>query len=128
MMWEKTEKILSWVREHRGLAAIFAVLFLVAVGSAWSAYRFRSDAIQAKQEIKEKEEAATALKREGEIQYQAWKEKLGATERNLADTRREIRGLKEKLGKIEEERRALWVPPAIDNLAARFDRAIEELR
>ena len=118
----------SWARGHKGLAAIFAALLLGASVSAWSAYRFRSAAIEAKKEIQAKEQEVTVLAKEGEIQREAWKRSMGTTETRLAQAQGEIRTLKALLGKIEAQRRELFDPPAIDNLAARFDRALEGLK
>jgi uncharacterized protein HemX len=118
----------SWVRAHPALAAIFAVVFLVVVGFAWSAYRYRSEAITAKQEIRKKVKAMEDLAQKEEIQRDAWQRRVGDTETRLSRAQGEIRTLRGRLGEIEARRRDLFVPPAIDNLAARFDRAVMALK
>lgn len=125
-MWLKS--LSSWCRENKKLAAVIAGLLAIALVSLAGAWSYRSSMKAAEKAEKEKAAEAEALKREGEIQERAWRKSLGATEISLGEAKRQIQDLKGKLGKIEEERRALWIPPAIDNLAARFDRAVEALR
>jgi Flp pilus assembly protein TadB len=107
-----------------GIVLLLAVA-LVFFAGAW---KYRTSMQSATKAEKEKAAEAESLKEAAEAQGRAWKENLRATETSLVEARRQIQDLKGKLSKIEAERRVLWAPPAIDNLAVRFDRAVEALR
>ena len=120
-MWE-------WAKKNKPAAAIIAVLLMGALVSAYGAWSFRSDAIMAKKAEKEQARRADTLEKEGEARDAAFRKALGATEPALKSALAGVREAKASLAQAEAARRELWTPPAIDNLAARFDRAVEGLR
>jgi hypothetical protein len=121
----------KWIaasRANKVVAAACAALSVLVVISSVSAYRFHSQAQAAKKAEKLQAERADKLQQEGESERKAWQDRIGATDPRLAAAIREVRTLTARLERIEAERRELWIPPAVDNLAARFDRAVEGLR
>lgn len=121
-------KILAWIRNNRLLAAVLGFLLVLAAVNGYGAWTYRAEALQAKQEIREKQEEADALRREAEIQRDAWSKRIGATDPRLEQVLREVRTVRANLAEIEGRRRELFVPPAVDNLTARFEAALEAIR
>ncbi len=123
-------KVRAWVNTHRILALVIAALFLVALASAYDSCRHRSKLADAKAAEKAKAAEAEALKRENEVQTDAYQKAMGATDPRLGEVLREIKTVKTGLARVEAARRELWAVPAVDNgeLVTRFDRAVEGLR
>lgn len=125
-MW--ISKVRTWVSSNRLLAAVIVVLFAAALASAYDSFRHRAMLSDSKKAEKQKAEEIETLKKEGAMQAEAFRSAIGATEPALKSALAGVREAKTSLVQAEAARRELWTPPAVDNLAARFDRAVESLR
>jgi hypothetical protein len=121
----------KWItssRANKVIAGAIAVLLVLAIASLASAWHFRGQMQAAKKAEKIQQERADILEQEGEARDAAFRKAIGATEPALKSALAGVREAKASLAQAEAARRDPWIPPAIDNLAARFDRAVEALR
>ena len=123
-MWE-------WItssRANKVVAAATAVLLALAFISLASAWHFRGQMQSAKKAEKVQQERADTLVKEGEARDAAFRKAISATEPALKSALAGVREAKASLTQAEAARRDPWIPPAVDNLAVRFDRAVEAIR
>jgi hypothetical protein len=121
----------KWITSNRTnkiVAAVSAVLLVLALISAAGAWHFRGQMQAAKKAEKVQTERADALEKEGEVRDAAFRKAIGATEPALRSALAGVREARASLAQAEAARRDPWIPPAVDNLAARFDRAVEALQ
>jgi hypothetical protein len=98
---------------------------MVSLAGAW---HFRSQMQTAKKAEKVQQKRADALEKEGEARDAAFQKAMGVLDPALKSALAGVREARTSLAQAEAARRDPWIPPAVDNLAARFDRAVEGLR
>jgi flagellar basal body-associated protein FliL len=124
-MWPKFKKL---VRENKKAAVIIAVLLAFALVSVVGAYKFHSRGADAEKKEKAAAKKIEEMAKESEAKDEAFRKAIEATDPALKSA---LRGVKEagvRLIQAEAGRREFLAPPSIDNLASRFDRALEALR
>jgi hypothetical protein len=121
----------KWITSSRAnkVAAVATVALLaLAITSLACAWHFRGQMQAAKKAEKVQQERADTLVKEGEARDAAFRKAISATEPALKSALAGVREAKASLAQAEAARRDPWIPPAVDNLAVRFDRAVEALR
>jgi hypothetical protein len=125
------KKIWGWItasRVNKVVAAGCAALLVLAVVSGVGAYTFHSSMQTAKKAEKAQKERADRLEAEGEAKAAAFQKAIGATDPALKSALQGVREAKASLAQAEAARRDPWIPPTVDNLAIRFDQALEAIR
>lgn len=124
-MWPKFKKL---VRENKKAAIIIAVLLAFALVSAVGAYKFHSRGVDAEQREKDAAKKIEGMVKESEAKDEAFRKAIEATDPALKSALRGVKEAGAKLVQAEADRREFLAPPSIDNLAVRFDRAVEALK
>ncbi len=121
-------KITSWAQVNKKAAGVIAALLVIAVVSCVSASLYAVRAWKAEKQERAQAAKIGEMEKEAEAERAAFQKALGATEPALKGALAGVREARTALVQAQAARQDPWIPPTVDNLASRFDRAVEGLR